>query len=89
LDLIPIDPLPSYVSYQDMADFAAGAARPAVRRRHHGWAEHIAVLDRAARDPARAEPGIGRAPASRLMTQSAARPAWLRAAPVDRSAGYR
>jgi hypothetical protein len=26
LDLIPIDPLPSHVWYQDMADFADGAA---------------------------------------------------------------
>jgi hypothetical protein len=33
LDLIPIDPLPSYVWYQDMADFAEGVSDDAARRR--------------------------------------------------------
>jgi hypothetical protein len=33
LDLIPIDPLPSYVWYQDMADFADGISDRAASRR--------------------------------------------------------
>lgn len=33
LDLIPIEPLPSYVWYQDMADFAEGVSDDGVRRR--------------------------------------------------------
>jgi len=33
LDLIPIDPLPSYVWFQDMADFADGISDSAVGRR--------------------------------------------------------
>jgi len=33
LDLIPIDPLPSYVWYQDMADFAEGISDGAAGRR--------------------------------------------------------
>lgn len=33
LDLIPIDPLPSYVWYQDMADFADGISDSAASRR--------------------------------------------------------
>jgi hypothetical protein len=33
LDLIPIDPLPSYVWYQDMVDFAEGISDPAASRR--------------------------------------------------------
>jgi hypothetical protein len=33
LDLIPIDPLPSYVWYQDMADFAEGVSDDGVGRR--------------------------------------------------------
>ena len=33
LDLIPIDPIPSYVWYQDMADFAEGLSDGAARRR--------------------------------------------------------
>ena len=33
LDLIPIDPIPSYVWYQDMADFAEGVSDDAARRR--------------------------------------------------------
>jgi hypothetical protein len=33
LDLIPIDPLPSHVWYQDMADFADGVSDERVRRR--------------------------------------------------------
>lgn len=33
LDLIPIDPIPSYVWYQDMADFAAGISDDAAGRR--------------------------------------------------------
>ena len=33
LDLIPIDPIPSYVWYQDMADFAEGISDGAARRR--------------------------------------------------------
>ena len=32
LDLIPIDPLPSYVWFQDMADFAAGISDTAASR---------------------------------------------------------
>ncbi len=33
LDLVPINPLPSYIWYQDMADFADGISDPAARRR--------------------------------------------------------
>lgn len=33
LDLIPIDPIPSYVWYQDMADFAEGLSDEAAGRR--------------------------------------------------------
>jgi hypothetical protein len=33
LDLIPIDPIPPYVWYQDMADFADGISDAAARRR--------------------------------------------------------
>jgi hypothetical protein len=33
LDLIPIDPIPSYVWYQDMADFAEGISDAAAGRR--------------------------------------------------------
>ena len=33
LELIPIDPLPSYVWYQDMADFSDGISDGAARRR--------------------------------------------------------
>lgn len=33
LDLIPIDPIPSYVWYQDMADFAEAISDDAARRR--------------------------------------------------------
>jgi hypothetical protein len=33
LDLIPIDPIPSYVWYQDMADFAEGISDGAAGRR--------------------------------------------------------
>ena len=33
LDLIPIDPIPSYVWYQDMADFAEGISDDAAGRR--------------------------------------------------------
>ncbi|HEX6874030.1 MAG TPA: UPF0158 family protein [Nocardioidaceae bacterium] len=33
LDLIPIDPIPLYVWYQDMADFAEGISNDAVGRR--------------------------------------------------------
>ncbi len=33
LDLIPVDPLPSYVWYQDMADFADGISDRAASRR--------------------------------------------------------
>jgi len=33
LDLVPIDPIPSYVWYQDMADFAAGISDGAAGRR--------------------------------------------------------
>ena len=33
LDLIPIDPLPAWEWYQDMADFAEGIGDPAARRR--------------------------------------------------------
>jgi hypothetical protein len=33
LDLIPIDPIPSYIWYQDMADFADGISNAAARRR--------------------------------------------------------
>lgn len=33
LDLIPIDPLPSYVWFQDMADFADGIGDSATGRR--------------------------------------------------------
>ena len=33
LDLIPIDPIPSYVWYQDMADFAEGVTDGAAGRR--------------------------------------------------------
>ena len=36
LDLIPIDPLPSYVWYQDMVDFAEGISNGAARRRLAG-----------------------------------------------------
>jgi len=32
LELIPIDPLPSYVWYQDMADFAGGISDSAASR---------------------------------------------------------
>jgi hypothetical protein len=32
LDLIPIDPLPSHVRYQDMADFADGISDAAAAR---------------------------------------------------------
>jgi hypothetical protein len=33
LDLLPIDPIPSYVWYQDMADFADGISDDAAGRR--------------------------------------------------------
>jgi hypothetical protein len=33
LDLVPIDPIPSYVWYQDMADFAEGISDDAAGRR--------------------------------------------------------
>ena len=33
LDLVPIDPIPSYVWYPDMADFAAGIRHGAAGRR--------------------------------------------------------
>jgi hypothetical protein len=33
LDLLPIDPIPSYVWYQDMADFAEGISNDAAGRR--------------------------------------------------------
>ncbi|MFC7597527.1 UPF0158 family protein [Terrabacter sp. GCM10028922] len=36
LDLIPIDPIPSYVWYQDMADFAEGISDAAAGRRLAG-----------------------------------------------------
>ena len=41
LDLIPIDPIPSYAWSQDMADFAESISDGAVRRSLLGLASHL------------------------------------------------
>jgi len=43
LDLIPIDPIPSYVWYQDMADFAAASATV---RLDDAWPGRFRVAER-------------------------------------------
>ena len=64
LDLIVIDPLPSYVWYQDMVDFADGISDRAAGRRLSelaaGQGRVPALQERALPTPPRADLGLAR-----------------------------